>query len=102
MCIFSMPPRDGGKTPFSAHTHRGHPSHMENDRQFVDPGFCKEAKDKGTNFYDLGSVQKIQTRSQVSLDLWAIHMKGPTAALADKLKRTEQKSGLASSATSEL
>ena len=54
-------------------------------------GFLKEAKDKGV-FYDLGSVQKIQTRPQARLDLWAIHLKSLTAALADALKRTEQSS----------
>ena len=39
----------------------------------------KKAKDKGTDFHDLGSVQKIQTRSQVKLGFWAIHMKSLTA-----------------------
>ena len=34
----------------------------------------KEAKDKGVDFYDLGSLHKIQTRPQVRLDLWAIHL----------------------------
>ena len=63
----------------------------------------KEAKDKGKDCNDLGSMQKIQTRSQIRLDLRAIHLKSPTASLADALERTEQKSALArSSATSEL
>ena len=51
----------------------------------------KEAKDKGRNVYDLGTVQKIQTTSHVRLDPWAIVLKSPTAALADVLKRTEEK-----------
>ena len=38
-----------------------------------------EAKDKGKDVYDLGSVQKIQTRSQVRLYLWATHLKSPMA-----------------------
>ena len=63
----------------------------------------KEAKDKGTDFHDLGRVQKIQTRSQVRLALWAIHLKSPTAALANALEQTEQNNGLAQrTATSEL
>ena len=63
----------------------------------------KEAKDKGIDFYDLGSVQKSQTRPHVRLDLWAIHLWSPPAALADALKRTERRCGPAqSSATSEL
>ena len=53
----------------------------------------KEAKDEGMYVCDLGSVQKIQTR----LDLWAIHLKSPTAVLADALKLTEQKYGPAQS-----
>ena len=61
-----------------------------------------EAEDEGTDFYDLGVVQKIQTRPKVKLDLWAIHLRRPTAALADALERTEQKCGpTQSSATSE-
>ena len=51
----------------------------------------KEAKDKGIDCFDLGSVQKIQTRSQVRLDLCAIRLKSPTAALANALERTEHK-----------
>ena len=50
----------------------------------------KDAKDKGVDFFDLGSVQKIQTRPQVRLDLWAIHLKSPTAALATALERVGQ------------
>ena len=60
----------------------------------------KEARDKGKDFYDLGSVHQI--RSEVRLDLQATHLKSPTAALANALERTEQKCGMASSATSEL
>ena len=51
----------------------------------------EEAKDKGINFYDLGSVQKIQTRSQVRWDCWSIHLKSPRVALATALERPEQK-----------
>ena len=57
----------------------------------------KEAKDKGIDFYDLGSVQKVRTRSQVRLDYWAIHLKSPTAALADALRRTRDGAGRAQS-----
>ena len=51
----------------------------------------KETKDKGTDFYDLDSVQKIQTGSQVRLDLWAIQLKSPTAAVASAPKRNRAK-----------
>ena len=48
-----------------------------------------KVKDTGMDVYDLGSVQKIQARPlHVRLDLWAIHLKSPTAALADAVKRT--------------
>ena len=50
-----------------------------------------EAKDKRIDGYDRGSVQRIQTRSHVRLDLWAVHLKSPTAALANALERTEHK-----------
>ena len=43
-----------------------------------------KSKDKGADFYD------------------AVHLKNPTAALAKTLDRTEQKCGLASSATSDV
>ena len=43
----------------------------------------KEAKDKGLDFSALRSVQKIQTRSQVSLNLWAIQI-ASAASLMDK------------------
>ena len=49
-----------------------------------------EAKDKGVNFDALGSVHTIPGRTQARLDLWAIHRKGPTAALANALERAEQ------------
>ena len=51
------------------------------------PRFPKEAKDKGVHFRDLDSVQKTHTRPQVRLDLLAIHLKSPTAARANALKR---------------
>ena len=40
----------------------------------------------------------IQTRSQ-GWTLWVIHLKNPTAALADALRRTEDGAGRAQSAT---
>ena len=55
----------------------------------------KEAKDEGTDFWDLGSVQPIQTRSQVRWDLWGMHLKSPTAALADAVSDTEDGAGRA-------
>ena len=48
----------------------------------------RKQKTKKYIFYDLDSVQKIQTRPQESLDLWATHLKSPTAALAHTLERT--------------
>ena len=50
----------------------------------------KEAKDKGVVFYDLGSVEKILTISQVRIDLQAIHLESPSAVLAKALDCTEQ------------
>ena len=38
-------------------------------------------------------MQQIQTRSHVRLALWALHLRSPTAALADALKRTEDGAG---------
>ena len=61
----------------------------------------KEANDKGIDCCDLGRVQKIQTRSHIMVDPWAIHLKSPTVALASALERTEQTCGMASSATRE-
>ena len=54
----------------------------------------KKQINKGVDFHDLGSVQKIRTRSQVRLD---DDLGSPTAALADALKGTEQKRGLVQS-----
>ena len=50
----------------------------------------KEAKDHGIDVFDLGNVKKIPTRSDVKLDLWAIHWKGPSAALPKALACLEQ------------
>ena len=65
--------------------------------KFLKPGESKKAKAlwslKEADFHDLGSVQKIQTRLQLTLDLWAIHLKSPTAALAGALRRTEDGAG---------
>ena len=41
----------------------------------------QEATDKGPDVYDLGSVQKINTRSHVRLGLWAIHPEELTGCL---------------------
>ena len=53
----------------------------------------KGAKDKGTGYFDLSSVQQIETRSKVRLALWEIYMRSPTAALEEALKRTEDSMG---------
>ena len=47
--------------------------------------------------FDVDSVQKIQTRSQVRLDLWAIRRKSPTGAVAGPLRRTDDGAGRAQS-----
>ena len=36
----------------------------------------EEAKDKGIYFYEVGNAKEIETRSQVRLDLSAIHLEG--------------------------
>ena len=51
----------------------------------------------GYGIYDLGSEQLIQTRSQVRLDLWAIHLRSPIAAVGEALRRTEDGAGRAHS-----
>ena len=61
----------------------------------------KEAKDKGIDFHDLGSVQQFQTRSQVHLAQWAIHLWSPTSVPADALRRTKEKCGSATVISSE-
>ena len=43
----------------------------------------KDAKKTKDLIFYLGSAQKLQTRPQVRTDLWAIHLKSPTAALAN-------------------
>ena len=48
------------------------------------------AKDKGIDFHHVSHAKKSQTRSQVRLDLCAIHLKSQTAALAKTLKGPEQ------------
>ena len=54
-------------------------------------GLFKDAEDKKECFFhDLGSVQKIQTRSQVRVGFWAIHLESPSAALAKASEFTEQ------------
>ena len=55
----------------------------------------EEVEDKRIVGYDLGSVQKIQTRSPVRVGLWAFHLKSPTAALTDALRRTGDGAGRA-------
>ena len=54
------------------------------------PWSAKEAKDEGIDFYDVGSVQQIQTYGRTAASL-GNHLRSPTAALADALKRTEEK-----------
>ena len=48
-------------------------------------GHEREAKDKGVDYYDTNH-KKIQTRAQFRLELWAYHLKSPTAALAKSWK----------------
>ena len=50
----------------------------------------KAARDKGCDCHDAGHAKKIQTRSQVRLDLWTIHLQSPTAAVAKTLEGLEQ------------
>ena len=50
----------------------------------------KEAKDRGVDFHDVSTKRKIKTRAQERLDIWAIHLKHPTAALAKALEGHEQ------------
>ena len=50
----------------------------------------KEANDKGVDYYDTNHQQEFETRAQFRLNLWAIHLKSPTAALAKALECLEQ------------
>ena len=50
----------------------------------------KEAKDKGVDFYHTNHQKEIRTRAQFRLNLWAIHLKNPTAALAKALECLDQ------------
>ena len=54
------------------------------------------AKNRGSDSCDVGHEKKIITRSQVRLDLWAIHLKSPIAALAKALESLEQGERVAS------
>ena len=57
-----------------------------------------EAKDRGTGYHDLSSVQQIETREPGRLVLWELHMRSPTAALEEALKSTEARMERAQSA----
>ena len=59
-----------------------------------------EAKDEGVNIYDAGREKEIKTRAQFRLDIWAIHVRSPTAALAKTSEGLEQ-GEIVPSATSE-
>ena len=50
----------------------------------------KEAKDKGVDYYDTNHSTEIQTRAPFRLNLWAVHRKSPTAALAKALECLDQ------------
>ena len=57
----------------------------------------KDAKRQRNRFLRSWQCAEDYTRSQVRLDLWAIHLKSPTAALADALRRTEDGAAMAQS-----
>ena len=57
-------------------------------------GGLKEARRQRNRLLRL---QKIQTRSQVRVDLWAIHPTSPPSAMADTVRRTEDGAGRAQS-----
>ena len=40
----------------------------------------KDAKGKGIEFHDAGHEKEIKTRAHLRLDIWAVHLKNPTAA----------------------
>ena len=46
----------------------------------------KGAKDGGVDFHDASHEKEIKTSAQVRLDIWAIPLKRPTAALATPWK----------------
>ena len=50
----------------------------------------EEAKDRGTNNCDTNPKKK-KTRAQIRLNMWAIHLKSPTAALAKAFEGREQR-----------
>ena len=53
----------------------------------------KEAKDRGEDYCDPNHQKEIETRDQIRLNLWAIHLKSPAAALAKALECLEQGEG---------
>ena len=62
-------------------------------------------RSKGLRYRCVRSGQRAEdpNKTQVRVDLWAIHLQRTTSALADALKRTEQKCGRArSSVTSDV
>ena len=69
---------------------------FHNHQKLHKPVKRKTSRRQRNSFHDLGSVQKINSRSQVTLALCAIHLRSPTA-LADALKRADQKCGPAQS-----
>ena len=50
----------------------------------------KEATNRGVDFYDASHEKEIKTRAHVRLDVWAIHLKKSTTALAKTLEGLDQ------------
>ena len=48
----------------------------------------KEAKDGEVDFYDASHEKEIKTRAQVRLDLWALHLKNLTGAVAEAMGKS--------------
>ena len=74
-------------------TKRSNVRNLEKTRRPKALWSLKQAKDKGIDFYDLGSVQKIQTRPLSKVGSPATHLKSPTAALPDVLRRKMEQDG---------
>ena len=55
----------------------------------------KEAKDEGEGDCDPSSELQTESRAQMRQALWEAHVKSPTAALEEALRRTEERAGQA-------
>ena len=58
------------------------------------PEAVRDAKTNGEACYDRSGERHLESRTSVRQGLWEAHMKSPTAALEEHLRRTEGASSL--------